>query len=84
MKRSSSRSSTRVLRQVLGMLSTEEQLVCLWKRAGYSSREIAKYQGRSVTSVDAVFGRAKTKLRRLMQDIGATPQRITNKKAKKR
>jgi len=55
-----------LLREVLGKLSREERLVCLWKRVGFSSQEIAKHQKRSVASVDTLFSRAKRKLRRLL------------------
>lgn len=56
------------LRQVLDELSQEERLICIWKRAGFSSQEIAKYQGRSAASIDALFSRVKQKLRKLLQD----------------
>lgn len=55
-----------LLREVLGKLSREERLVCVWKRAGFSSQEIAKHQRRSVAAVDTLFSRAKQKLRRLL------------------
>jgi len=55
-----------LLREMLGRLSREERLVCLWKKAGFSSQEIAKYQGRSVAAVDTLFSRAKQKLRRAL------------------
>lgn len=54
------------LREVLGKLSQEERLVCVWKKAGFSSQEIAKYLGRSVAAVDTLFSRAKQKLRRAL------------------
>ena len=57
---------TILLREVLGKLSQDERLVCLWKKAGFSSQEIAKYQGRSVAAVDTLFSRAKQKLRRAL------------------
>lgn len=56
------------LRQVLDELSQEERLVCIWKRAGFSSQEIAKYQNRSVASIDALFSSVKQKLRTLLRD----------------
>ena len=55
-----------LLREVLDKLSPEEKLVCIWKKAGFSSREIAQYQGRSVIAVDTLFSRAKDKLRRAL------------------
>lgn len=52
-----------LLREVLGTLSPEERMVCLWKMAGFSAQEIATALGRSVVSVDTLFSRAKQKLR---------------------
>jgi RNA polymerase sigma factor (sigma-70 family) len=52
-----------LLREVLDKLSAEERLVCVWKKAGFSSQEIAQFQGRSVVAVDTLFSRAKQKLR---------------------
>lgn len=51
------------LREVLGKLSKEERLVCIWKRAGFSSRDIATFNGQSVASVNRVYARARRKLR---------------------
>lgn len=52
-----------LLREVLDTLSPEEKLVCVWKKAGFSSQEIAKFQGRSVVAVDTLFSRAKERVR---------------------
>lgn len=57
------------LRRALGKLSKDERLVCIWKRAGFSSRDIAKYQGGSVASVNAVFARACRKLRKSLDEL---------------
>lgn len=57
-----------VLRQVLNALSREEQLVCIWKIAGFSSREIAQHHGRSVAAIDALFAQAKRKLRSALRE----------------
>ena len=54
------------LRKVLGKLSREERLVCIWKRAGFSTREIADHHGRSVASIDKLFAHARRKLRQLL------------------
>ena len=54
------------LRKVLGKLSREERLVCIWKRAGFSTREIANHHGRSVGSIDKLFSQARRKLRQLL------------------
>ena len=56
------------LREVLGKLSKEERLVCIWKRAGFSSRDIAKFNGKSVASVDRLFARARRKLHDALSD----------------
>lgn len=52
-----------LLREALAALSAEERRVCIWKKAGYSSQEIAAFQGRSVVAVDTLFSRAKQKIR---------------------
>ena len=52
--------------EVLAGLTAEEQLICIWKKAGLSSREIAAYRGTSVGSVDVVFCRAKDKIRKAL------------------
>ena len=61
-----------LLREVLDKLSPEEKLVCIWKKAGFSSREIAEHQGRSVVAVDTLFSRAKDKLRRALGVHGSS------------
>lgn len=57
------------LREALSKLSRDERLVCIWKRAGFSSRDIAKHQGGSVASVNAVFARARRKLRESLSEL---------------
>jgi DNA-directed RNA polymerase specialized sigma24 family protein len=52
-----------LLREVFETLSPEEKLVCGWKKAGFSSEEIARFRGRSVVAVDTLFSRAKQKVR---------------------
>ena len=52
-----------LLRELLGTLSREERMICLWKKAGFSSQEIALHQGRTAVSVDTIFSRAKQKIR---------------------
>jgi hypothetical protein len=54
------------LREALDTLSQEERMVCLWKKAGFSAQEIAKFQGRSVVAVDTLFSRAKQKIRSVL------------------
>jgi DNA-directed RNA polymerase specialized sigma24 family protein len=55
-----------LLREVLAHLSREERLICVWKKAGFTTEQIARFQGRSVTAVDTIFCRAKQKIRRLL------------------
>lgn len=57
---------TILLREVLAQLSPEERLICVWKKSGYSSQEIAHFQGRSVAAVDILFFRAKEKIRKFL------------------
>lgn len=52
-----------LLREILELLSPDEQRVCIWKQAGFSSQEIARHRGSSVTAVDTLFSRAKQKIR---------------------
>jgi DNA-directed RNA polymerase specialized sigma24 family protein len=58
---------SRLLTEVLGKLTRQERLICIWKRAGFSDHEIAKHHGLSATSVATVFSRAKDKLRKAMR-----------------
>lgn len=57
-----------LVREALAALSAEERLVCSCKTAGFTSQEIARFQGRSVVAVDTLFSRAKAKLRRILGD----------------
>ena len=42
-------------------------MVCIWKKAGFSSKEIAERLGSSVGAVDVLFHRVKTKIQQLVQ-----------------
>jgi DNA-directed RNA polymerase specialized sigma24 family protein len=53
-----------LLREVLALLSPEQQLICVLKTAGFSSREIAARLGRSVAGVNVSFWRATRKIRK--------------------
>jgi DNA-directed RNA polymerase specialized sigma24 family protein len=55
-----------LLRELLQTLSKEERMICLWKKAGFSSQEIALYQRRTVVAVDTIFSRAKQKIRKAL------------------
>ena len=61
-----------LLREALDTLPPEERMVCLWKTAGFTSEEIAAWQGRSVGAVDTSFSRAKQRIR---QALEPTPSR---------
>jgi DNA-directed RNA polymerase specialized sigma24 family protein len=56
-----------LFREVLTSLAPDERVVCVWKLAGFSSREIARHRRSSVAAVDALFWRVKQKLRGLYQ-----------------
>jgi RNA polymerase sigma factor (sigma-70 family) len=68
-----------LLREALAQLTPEERFVCLWKKEGYSSQEIARHCRSSVAAVDTLFSRTKQKMRRLLsvQDVGAPRQKPT-------
>jgi len=53
------------LREVLAMLSQDEQRVYIWKYMGFSSQEIAERRGCTVNAVDLLFFHAKEKIRRV-------------------
>ena len=55
-----------LFREVLAQLTPDEQLVCVWKKAGFSTKEIANHRRSSVTAVDTLFHRAKQKIRRIL------------------
>lgn len=54
-----------LLRQVLEALTPEERLVCIWRKAGFSSQEIADRRGGTPGAVDMVLWRVKQKVRKL-------------------
>ena len=55
-----------LLKELLQTLSREERMICLWKKAGFSSQEIALHQKRTVVAVDTIFSRAKQKIRKAL------------------
>jgi DNA-binding CsgD family transcriptional regulator len=57
-----------LLRQVLETLTPEERLVCIWKKAGFSSREIADRRGGTAAAVDTLLSRVRQKVRKLLGD----------------
>jgi DNA-directed RNA polymerase specialized sigma24 family protein len=66
-----------LLRELLSTLSREERMVCLWKKAGFSSQEIALHQRRTVVAIDTIFSRAKQKIRKALgiDDVAETRTR---------
>jgi DNA-directed RNA polymerase specialized sigma24 family protein len=52
-----------LFRQILAMLTLEERLVCAWKRAGFSSQEIARRRGTTAAAVDKLLSRARERVR---------------------
>ena len=55
-----------LLGELLRTLSREERMICLWKKAGFSSQEIALHQQRTVMAIDTIFSRAKEKIRKAL------------------
>ena len=53
-----------LLKELLRNLTHEERMICLWKKAGFSSQEIVLHQGRTVVAIDTIFSRAKQKIRK--------------------
>lgn len=53
-----------LVREILGLLTPDERLICMLKTAGYSAREIGVRLGRSATAVNVAFWRAGRKIRR--------------------
>jgi DNA-directed RNA polymerase specialized sigma24 family protein len=52
--------------QVLDRLSHREQMIAIWKRSGFSSREIAEKLEMSVPAVDTAFCRVRQKVQKLL------------------
>jgi DNA-directed RNA polymerase specialized sigma24 family protein len=68
-----------LVREVQAHLSAQERLVLGWKKAGFSSEEIAQFRGTSVGAVDALFSRTKHKIRtllRVQQSGGSAHKRL--------
>ena len=52
--------------QVLDRLSQRERMIAIWKRSGFSSREIAEKLEMSVPAVDTTFCRVRQKVQKLL------------------
>lgn len=53
-----------LIEEILAQLSEQERTLFMWKKAGFSSKEIATGLGMSVAGVDQLFHRVKEKVQR--------------------
>ena len=60
-----------LLEEMLSHMTPEERMLCMWKKLGYSSRQIAKEQGTSIERVNTFFFRLKRKIREILREPGA-------------
>jgi RNA polymerase sigma factor (sigma-70 family) len=56
-----------LLEEFFAQLPLDERMLFILKRAGFSSRQIARRRGSSVSAVDTLFCRVKEKLRKFMR-----------------
>jgi len=74
-----------LVRELLAQLTPEEQLLCVAKRLGFSSKEIAEEQGTTVERVNTFFHRVKQKMRVALRGHDANGvARTTGERAKTR
>ena len=64
-----------LLRQVLDTLTPDERVVCIWKKAGFSSQEIAERRGSTAGAIDKMLSRARQKVRAVLGIHPAGPGR---------
>jgi DNA-directed RNA polymerase specialized sigma24 family protein len=57
-----------MLQRALLLLTEEERLVLIWKKAGFSDREIAKHLSRPASAVRDVYRRGVSKIQ-LSRDV---------------
>jgi DNA-directed RNA polymerase specialized sigma24 family protein len=70
-------------RQICKQLTPEEQLLCTWKRWGFTSREIAEAQGHSVERVNTFFHRLKQKIHEAVQGRSVdAPEKVQRTKTR--
>lgn len=55
---------TILLNEILARLSSAERMVCIWKKAGFSSSEIGARLNMSAAAVDSLFHRVKARVAR--------------------
>jgi RNA polymerase sigma factor (sigma-70 family) len=60
-----------LVREALAQLSEDERKICIWKIAGFSSKEIASYCGSSPGAIDMLFYRARERLRAVLGTVRA-------------
>jgi DNA-directed RNA polymerase specialized sigma24 family protein len=68
--------------EIAESLSPEERHVYTWKKAGFSSQEIARYRGTSVAAVDTMFHRVKRKAQAMVMGGRRVPSREKGRGAK--
>ena len=56
-----------LLDEILARLPSDERMVCVWKKSGFTSKEIGERLGLSVTAVDTLFHRIKAKVQKMVQ-----------------
>ena len=56
-----------LLDEILARLPSDERMVCVWKKAGFTSKEIGERLGLSVSGVDTLFHRIKAKVQKMLQ-----------------
>ncbi len=54
--------------ELMAQLSPDERLLCVLKKMGFSSREIAQERGTTIAQVDTLFYRIKRKIRAVLRD----------------
>ena len=74
-----------LLEEMLARMTPEERMLCVWKKLGYSSRQIAKEQGTSIERVNTFFFRLKRRIREVLREPGAkAPSPRTAQRSKTR
>jgi RNA polymerase sigma factor (sigma-70 family) len=71
-------------RELMARLPTDERLLCLLKKMGFSSREIADELHTTVAHVDTLFYRIKRKIRAALQEPGTADSGSSNSEPPKR
>lgn len=65
-----------LFKEILAQLSRDERAMCMLKKAGFSSKEIAQRLGSSVSAVDTLFHRIKDKIHNPVQSPVPTEKRV--------